>query len=235
MRPRAAVWVVALAACASDASFDVRYANDYAKPASVSIFGVFKDGRMNQAAWDALGARFSAPLHGVRCEILFGEKLAQASPDLAPFIDDYTRRNGVTDDVLDKLAPLAMGDSVLLITIAGHPPQSTRDGGAPPPQQSPSPMSRGAGRRGRGMGAPYGGGRAADTSVYEVSASLFSVKTHHAVGLIGMTYSGASVDEALKKFTDKLGTELGGATCAGWDASRPLDADQLKRELEAAE
>jgi hypothetical protein len=66
--------------------------------------------------------------------------------------------------------------------------------------------------------------------VFEVSASLYSVKSKESVGTIGMSYLGPSVDDAFRKFSERLAAELPGARCAGWDYGVKIDEDKL-REL----
>ena len=78
------------------------------------------------------------------------------------------------------------------------------------------------------MTAPQARGRRTDSNVFEVSASLYSVSAKASVGLIGMAYEGASMDDALHKFADKLAAELPGARCAGWDFAVPVDEEKLR-------
>ena len=66
---------------------------------------------------------------------------------------------------------------------------------------------------------------------FSVSASLFSVSEHRSVGLVALAYSGPSVDEAVKKLADRLGVELPGSTCTGWDWGAAKIDDQKIREM----
>jgi hypothetical protein len=226
--------VLLFASCADDpAKFDVHFASDFAhEGASVSVLGVYKDGRMSAESWPSLGPRLSAPFSRGTCEIAYGDALLSSNAALAQSVEDYATANGVTDDLLAELAPMARADGVLLVTIAGHPPQALGDAGAPRKASSSSaPAMRGGGRRGRGrMSAPSGDARPrTDGSVYEVSASVYSVRQRRSVAIVGMTYSGASVDEALAKFTARLAEELPGASCKGWDLAAPVDAEKIHR------
>jgi hypothetical protein len=47
-----------------------------------------------------------------------------------------------------------------------------------------------------------------------------------------MTYSGQNSEGALKAFADKLGTEMPGVLCRGWDWSAGIDSDSLRKMLE---
>ena len=78
------------------------------------------------------------------------------------------------------------------------------------------------------MNAPASAARPTDRSVFEVSASLFSVRQHESVAVVAMTYDGQSVDDAFRKFTERLGAELTGARCAGWDRSVRVDEEKLR-------
>jgi len=216
-------------ACTSDTSFDVRYAQPYAPPRTVSVFGIFKDGRMNPESWDTLGERLSAPLGGGPCEIAVGPRLQQEAPTVLAALDDTTRAGGVTDDVLSVFAPMAKADVVVLFTIAGQPPSAAGDAGAAATRAPPSSNRFASGSRGRrGMGAPTTATRRAERNVFEVSASLYSVRTKESIGLVAMTYEGHSVDEAFRKFAEKLAAELPGTHCAGWDLGVPIDEEKLR-------
>jgi len=70
----------------------------------------------------------------------------------------------------------------------------------------------------------------ADGASFEMSASLFSVRDHRSVGLVSMQYSGPSVDDAVSKLAAKLGVELPGSTCSGWNWGAQVDEHRI-REL----
>ncbi len=227
-------------ACAEDeAQWNVRFAPEFPKtPAKVSIVGVFRDGRMNAEAWDELAVRLSSPFGAGSCPVAFDRDLLGKKEDFANAIDDYARANGVTDGLLDKLSPAALGDEVLVFTVAGRPRSHDQDGGASAsqsaPMSAPPTSSRGGGagrpRAGMGMGAM----RLPDRSAFEVSASLFSPSQHRSVGLVAMEYSGSSANEAFARFTDKLKAALPGATCAGWNWNAAVDEKAI-RELKEDE
>jgi hypothetical protein len=71
-------------------------------------------------------------------------------------------------------------------------------------------------------------GSTTDRSIFEVSASLFSVRLHRSVAFVGMTYSGSSTDEALKKFADKLRAEMPGSACSGWKWDVHIDDEPIR-------
>lgn len=218
--------MLAAGACADEA-FTVQYAPDYVRaPANVSFFGVYQDGRVNSEAWDQFGVRMSHSFVGSPCEVFYGNELTAQQPDLAGAVDSVARADGISDELLDKISPMAKGDLIAVLAISGHPPQVI-DSGVQAPPPSPPPM-RGGGRRG---GRSYGGGSTGpttDQNVFELAATLYSVKTKHSVAVVAMSYTGSSVADALEKFTAKLSTETAGSRCVGWSFDKPVDADSIR-------
>jgi len=210
----------------------VRFAPEFPKtPQKISILGVFRDGRMNAESWDELGMRLSAPFGTGTCPIAFDKDLISKKEDLANAIDDYARANGVTEGLLDKLAPAASGDEVLVFTIAGKPRMHDVDGGVP--TQAASPPTAPSTTRGGGMGRQRGGMgmspmRAAERNSFEVSATLFSPHDHRSVGLVSMDYAGSSANDAFARFAQKLSASLPGASCAGWHWDVPVDEKAIR-------
>jgi hypothetical protein len=227
-----------LPAC-SDASFITRYAPTYAHvPHKVSLLGVYKDGRMNSDIWEQIGPGLSAPLGG-QCGPGY-DTLVNSNPQLSAAIDDYARANGIGDELLDLLGPAAVGDLIMVVTVAGAvtpkgqnlPDTSTMSSGAPGgAMPGGSNKFRGASMNSTG---PRSGGAMrrplADGAALEMSASLFSVSEHRSVGMVSMAYSGASVDEAVQKLAARLGEELQGSSCVAWNWGAKVD-DQRIREL----
>jgi len=237
LRRVALLSLVVAAACAEDETqWSVRYAPEFPKtPVKVSILGVFRDGRMNAEAWDELGAKLSSSFGPGTCPIGYDKDLVSKNEDLANAVDDYARANGVTDGLLDKLAPAASGDEVLVFTVAGRPHTGGADGGAAPQSAPMAPPPTGAHGRGRGNGVGLAPMRLPERSAFEVSASLFSTRDHHSVALVAMDYSGASAADALNKFAEKMRVSLPGASCAGWHWDVPSINDKTIRDLKEDE
>jgi hypothetical protein len=220
--------VLAASACADEA-FTVQYAPDYVRaPANVSFFGVYQDGRVNADAWDQFGVRMSRSFVGAPCEVLVSNDFSAQKPDLAGAIDSVARADGISDELLDKLSPMAKGDLIVVLAISGHPPKllGGGDAGVAPPPQQPA----------RGYGGRRGGGRRyssasepqTDQNVFELAATMYSVKAKHSVAVVAMSYTGSSVEEALQKFTAKLSAETAGSRCVGWSLDQPVDADAIR-------
>jgi hypothetical protein len=228
--------VLASACGDADAHFTVNYAPDYRRAAStVSVFGVFKDGRVNPDSWEDLGPILSSPFGGA-CPVGDGPELATKDLSLFQAIDDYAREDGVTDTLLAQLAPSAQGEMILVFTVSGTPPKRQAVAGDPGPGAAPAlgqPNALG-GRRSSNMGRPMHSGyffQPRQQLAFELSASLFSVQARRSVAQVTLQYSGDSAEDALNKFAAKLREALPGATCRGWNAM-PLDGDKIRALIE---
>jgi hypothetical protein len=87
------------------------------------------------------------------------------------------------------------------------------------------------------MGGPSRGSggmrKALDTSsAFEMSASLYSVADKKSVGIVTLEYDGKSVEDAVARLAERLGKELPGSRCGGWNWDVKVD-DQRIRDLGA--
>jgi hypothetical protein len=200
---------------------------------TVSILGVFREGRMSPETWEDIGLKVSPVFNRTMCPIGFDTKLLSDKSSLAEAIDDSARANGVSEDLLEQLAPAASGDAILVITVAGRPNTHT-DAGAPLSSPTSTPQAQSRGMRGPGRGGalppPTGGwGRTGtDRNAFEMSASLYSVHDHRTVALVNMGYSGTSGAEALQKFAAKLRDSLPGLPCVGWNMNAGIDEKKIQ-------
>jgi hypothetical protein len=219
------------AATACDDSFHVERAPEFPRGggSSVSVFGVYRDGRLAPEAWDVFRSHL-APIFGTSsCEPGYPDILTASGTPTLQAVDDFSRSNGVTDELLDKLAPMAKGDLVLLITMTGRPgakPASEGPGGGPGGPGAPpaAPMRSGRGQRGA---APVK--TTVEAAQFEAVGIVFSVKAHKSVAAIRMSYSGGSLEDAIDRFTARLGSELPRSTCGGWKGDLRIDATDIKR------
>jgi len=211
---------LASSACGEeDINFAVKYAPGYSNNGNaISVFGIFKDGRMSPEAWDELGPRFSTAFHG-GCEAAISSELRRSNLALFTAVDDAGREEGITDVLLDRFSAAADGTSILVITISGHAPKA-KDPTHAATRSQMGGMGRGGSPGRSRQYAPPGdpsrrkGGRPGD--VFEISASLFSSPQHQSVAQVAMAYKGASEDEAIAKFVAKLSESFPGAVCRGW-------------------
>ncbi len=226
----AAVFALGLASSAcgdEDINFAVKYAPGYSNSGNaISIFGVFKDGRMSPEAWDDLGPRFSAAFHDTSCDIAISSDLRRSNLALFTAVDDAGRQTGITDVLLDRFGPAAVGTSVLVITISGRVPKAKDATHSATRSQM---MRGGSGGRGRRSPAPHNPGRKSDSEVFEISGSLFSIAQHRSVAQVAMLYKGTSEEEALTKFVAKLGASFPGASCRGWKPDALPTDDTIRR------
>jgi hypothetical protein len=218
-----------LMACAGDPVI-VKYAPGLQRAGRhISVFGIRRDGLMSPSGWAALGPYASAPFSEEPCDVAYSEATSAAVPALASAIEAYVRENGVTDELLDQIAPAAKGDMIMLLTVAGHPLAAVEDPTGASYQRS-LPPSMGSGSH-RGNARSQAKNRTNEASsnadALELSASFFSIRDHRAVGLATMRYSGANTDQALTQFTTRLEHEFPGSTCSGWDWSVPIDDTKI--------
>jgi hypothetical protein len=234
---------VVLTGCSGDTVYTTNFASGFAPSHhAVSVLGVYKDGRMSSEAWDAIGPRVSRSLGSTRCESAFAEAAASPNRPLWEAIDEYTRNDGPTDTLLGKVAPAARGDLVLVVTVAGKLPTPTKVHVQDDPAIASTP-SASMGRGGSGAMGGMGGGqyrnpnarsRAPDPSAsdaLDLQASLFSVSEGKSVGLVGLQYTGQSLDEALAKFGTKLQESLPAATCVGWNWEAKIDPEAIRNSI----
>ncbi|HEX7500045.1 MAG TPA: hypothetical protein VF524_07025 [Polyangia bacterium] len=253
----------ALAACATTEEVQPQVAvapvPDAAKPESVSVFGIFRNGRMSAEAWGDFGKALSTPFDDGICKAAYDVVFADANPELASAIDDYTKENGVSDELLAKFAPLAKGDTILLIAIDGQLPKPAAASAEKPskPAQNPSASGqgnyggsgagqgggpgggRGMGRGGGGMGRGGMGGRRQqsapaqqakpDKGFWELTAYFYSVRLRQSTRQVVLKQQGQDVDGDLKLFAAKLGTEIPGVPCRGWDSIAKVDANSIRK------
>ena len=213
-------------ACGTGSLLTVNYAPEFAgsPPHTVSIFGVFKDGRMDAEAWDEVAKQVSSAFDQGACNAAFGAELVTTGASLASAVDEYTRNYGVTDPLMIEFAPSANGDLILVLSIAGKPvlPPATGE----PKTEVPLPMSKGGSRRGVAAGDPSTkeGYRAV-----EVSAALYSVPLRRTVATIAEQYGGKNTDEAVAKVEAELKQALPAAKCGGWEfAAHPVDDSKVR-------
>jgi hypothetical protein len=241
VRPSALFTVLTVfCACGQpDVRFVTKLASDFT-PAhhTVSVLGVYKDGRMSSDSWEVLGPGFSQSLGASACDAAYTAAFVATDGTLSAAIDDYARSNGPTDELLTQLAPAAKGDLILVMTVAGKLPAKQKD--LPPSGPTPTPNIGAGGAQGRGMGTGMARGRAgiqrrasgeADTNELDLSASLFSIPQGRSVALYAMQYSGDSVDDAMSKFFAELARSLPAVQCAGWEWNAKVDAQGIRQSI----
>jgi hypothetical protein len=178
-------------------------------PHTFSVFGVFRDGRMSTPAWDELSPKLTVTLGPSSladpepCPAAYSVDLVAENGALASAVDEYSRNYGVTEALLDRFAPAARGDLILLVVVAG----ASR-------MRRTSSLARGP---------------RADRGGFEVTASLFSPKEHAMVAAVTLHYTGPSEDSAFSKVISKWAELFPHTSCTGWDLqTHPVDADEVR-------
>ena len=210
-----AAMLLATASCAEgSADFHARYERDFTPaPTTVSVFGVFHEGRMSHEAWGQVGPKLSATLGQKACETGYGDSLSAAKPELYAAIDESVRDEGITEDLLERVATSAEGEMILVVSLNAHTTvlRGIEDG------PTPNGMMPGGGNRARGVrgpSAPRGRGAALDE--IGISGTLFSVRRQRSVARLSMTYTGSNLDDAIGRFVSRIGTMVPGSRCLGW-------------------
>jgi hypothetical protein len=223
------VLFVSLCGCGSDADFAVKYAPDFRRDGrTVSVFGVYKDGRMSADAWGDVAPRLAGALGGGSCDAAYSAEIVSNDRALAGAIDDQARSDGVTDEMLDLFGPATDSDAIVVFTVAGQTPKDISPKGNPV-GSGPSPggpPGRTGGHHSQTAADPAFGKKTHDA--FELGAAIFSTREHRTVGLVTMTYTGKSTDEAFTLFANKLRAELPAMRCGGWKRDVKVDADRVR-------
>ena len=199
----------------------VEQAPEYAPQSGsrISVFGVFHDGRMDEKAWLPLEPKLAQAFSGQRtCEPGYGKRLREGDNALLHQVDHLVRENGIDDDVLEKVAPAAQGDFILVLMLYKKVPE-LHDGGRMRTRATAAPV--GIGRRPMRAGVSRYAPPAEDDHVFELSASVFSRAAHKLVAQVDLRYTGDDLDAAVASFAKRLETVVPGATCAGWSWPNP--------------
>jgi hypothetical protein len=230
LRLRAGIAVVVAFAAASCGPGDSRFTTQVApafEPArhTVSVFGVYKDGQMSTDSWGGVAGAMSPVFGGNMCDAAYTDSFVASNPSLSSAIDDVVRADGFSDPLLTRIAPAAKGDLVLVLTMSGQLPVHLKTSLATEAAANGRP---GSGRGTRG-GRPSATRR--DDNVLDISAILFSVRERRSVGVVENQYSGASFDQAIAAFAERLAHTLPGARCATWNWAIALDPEGVRQTM----
>jgi hypothetical protein len=192
-------------------------------PHSISAVGVFRDGRMNARAWDELSNKLTPILGPDPCPAAYSADLVTGDAALASAIDDYAKNYGVTEPLLDLLAPAAKGELLLVFIVAGAVRSKSHDS---QPRARPAP-GPGASRMRRTSSYPRG--PRTEAAAFEVTAALFSTKEHSTVAAVTLRYTGSSEDAAIAQVVAKSKALFPSTLCDGWDFdAHPVNADAVR-------
>ena len=213
-----------LPACsAAPPTFRVEGAENVGEQAGAfSLLGVYRSGRLVEEEWRLLQAGVSSAWGGRTCVPGYSGAYRSEATAQLEVLDSLIEKEGVTEEILQMLAPAAESDFIVVIEIYGEPPRGgvatenegpieVAHGSAPMTTDAPSPM----------VDSPRRG--------MEMSADVFSTKTGQTVAVLEMNYKGSSETEAFRMFSDALLKHFPGKTCASWDWAKL----QVKQELDS--
>lgn len=206
----------ALASCAGEQP-EIKYARSYVRgPHKVSVLGVYKDGRMDAAAWNELAPKVADALDGA-CEAGYGDRMRTTEPKLFKSIEEQAEQNGITPALLDQLAPRTDAELILVLYEFGSAARPVSSGAAPaqpPPSTAPvHGRGRGRGRRGVAGSPDHEVPRDGD---FELAASLFDVREHEFVAEVDVKKAKTPA-AAVNQLADSFDSLLSGSSCATFD------------------
>ncbi|MEP7123562.1 MAG: hypothetical protein ABJE95_21720 [Byssovorax sp.] len=212
----ALVLSLATASCAEgSADFHAKFEPDFTPTkATVSVFGAFHEGRMSPEAWDKVGPPLSRMLGEKACEVGYGDRLSADRPELFAAVDTSVRDEGITEELLEKLAPAAEGELLLVVTLSGQTFR-TRDIDERALRNG-TIGGRASGNQLRNAPPRSGTGRGAEVHEIGISGTLFSVARHRSVARLSMVYTGTNLDDALGKFVIEMARLVPSSSCKGW-------------------
>ncbi len=235
----AAVLSAAVLALIPGCFADYKYRSEFApgfvqSHRRVSILGVFKDGRMDFESWDALAPALSAAFGARKCPAGYSEDFVAGHATLASAVDDVARADGLGDGLLTELSPAALGDLVVVFTIAGRVEKAhVSTTNAPLPSGGMGGGGGGAGSLGTGIPMPQRGRQdTSNTATLNLSATMFSTAQRASVGVIELDYTGENANDAIAKFAAKVYAAIPGSTCEGWNWAAPIDEHRVRDLLE---
>jgi hypothetical protein len=215
-----AVVVFGLGGCGSETSqATVKTGAGYPKPTStVSMLGVYSAGRMSPEAWREWGP-LAATAFGPGCDPGFSNALQTTGPRWFSLIDQTTRDDGVTENLIHQIASAAKGDTIVLIEEEwGEPAPKTIESASPVSQPS---KGRGRGRSGHGSSGLRKERPKAEDTLYAVEALAFSADKGALVVDISAAGTYKDREKTVKLFVDQLRATFGESSCAGWNWAAP--------------
>jgi hypothetical protein len=213
----AALATLPLVGCADASAVHAAYAPEWTRPSrgSISVLGVYRDGRMDADSWDDMEPYAARALGSSTCPLPLVEAGAGSRVD------------GISDDWLATVAAQATGDYVLVIAEQRQSTASSGSGSSP--------------RSGSG-GSGLGNGKAvlllipllpvlAGVLIADEIAKEKEKSREHAIDFVGVLFSRAAAKtvvaihshvtgmpeaDARRDFAESLGRLFPGLACSGW-------------------
>ena len=211
-------------ACGSDVTVQ-RVASYAPHGTTLSVLGVFKNGRMDPGAWNEWAPTIVAAVGDETCTAAFDDRMEKAAPALFTELDEQTRQDGITDELLDRAASNARGGAILVVEVFGGVSPVKKPGNeAPAPAAPPPSTMRGQGRGRRRSMAPSAAPPRQSHDQLDVSVGVYSLHEHQVMASVEMHADAGGSSDELRAFSDKIRAMLHGAKCAGWawqDEAKP--------------
>ena len=209
-----------LAGCAfADSHFTVDYPTKQMPQGNelVSVFGVFKDGRMRTEAWQELSPRFAGVLGNKPCELAFGDRLRAEDEESYEHFDHEIKDNGITKDTLASFAARAEGKMILAITVLGEAQVATGLGNHTRGMEASATAAQ---RRMRARSLLPGDERPVAAGL-DIAVALYSIEAKDNILTLDLHYTGTTLEEAYKRIAMKLEGIIPDARCVGWKWKPP--------------
>src|SRR6516162_5998817 len=121
---RIASLAVALIVCGCGSDVTTYRTPNYAPhDVPLSVLGVFKNGRMEAAAWGDWAPAIAAATGDGTCAAAFDEGMEKAVPGLFSELDDIILKQKTAYEILDRAATSALGDAILVMEVFGRAPK----------------------------------------------------------------------------------------------------------------
>jgi hypothetical protein len=199
--------------------YEAKFAPGFqAGPTTVSVFGVYQEGRMSTESWHEIDARLAPVLGKPSCDVLYGALLRSHDPELLDQVDRSSQQEGITEDLLDRFSSAAEGDAILVVSLR------IKGASGSPTSAANTPDATGLMGRGGMPGSRYRGAPPAPIRLnasyrdaeIRLAATLFSAKKHTSMARLTFVYQSTNLEEAIQKFAAKIGEALPGSVCKGW-------------------
>lgn len=209
---RLAAALFVLSCSGSHARLHVRQASSFPiGPLSISVLGVYRGGRLNEAASATLASEMSRVLEPAVCTAGYGEALLRLNAEAWSALHEHVAADGIGDEFLGGIAPAAEGAHILVLELFG-PLAAFRDA-VDVSTQRVLLANSGAVIHSDARPSTY----APAAPDFEISASIFPVHRGSTEALLSFSYTGSGPSEAIQQFAEELAVALPGITCSGWN------------------
>lgn len=213
-RALAAIVACGSVTCASGRTSVVQTSAEFKAGAHrVGIVGLFRNGRLDQPAWEVIASRVAKPLGSVDCASAFSRAMREAEPETYASLDRRVKDEGLNNEVLSLLLPHTEAD--LLLIVEGRDPRVRAPRERKAPTDLPGrPVRSGYARSATVRSAPEKSSLSSGTG-YSLTASLYSVSLHKLVARAD-THDAVTLEAAADELAQNMAPLVVGSSCARW-------------------